>query len=266
MRQNILKAKRIVIKLGTNLLSKQDFGLDTKKIKNLAREIVAFRAEKKDIVIVTSGAISAGMYKLGFASRQMAISVKQTAASVGQIILMHTYENIFSDFKQTIGQVLLTKDDFKSHQRYLNAQNTFFTSFKNNVIPIVNENDTTAVDEIKFGDNDNLSASVAMLIDADLLIILSDIDGLYTCDPRKHGSHAKLIPEVRKITGEIEKYCSDSSTCVGTGGMTTKIEAAKRVVNAGISMIIANGNLSNCLTDIIAGKEIGTLFYPVKNK
>ncbi|MEK6646698.1 MAG: glutamate 5-kinase [Candidatus Firestonebacteria bacterium] len=266
MRQNISKVKRIVIKLGSNLLSKQGFGLDAKKIKNIAREIVSLRKEKKDIVIVTSGAISAGMHKLGFTSRQMSISVKQTAASVGQIILMHTYENIFSDFHQTIGQVLLTKDDFGSSQRKSNARNTFLTSFKKNVIPIVNENDTTAVDEIKIGDNDNLSASVAILIDADLLIVFSDIDGLYTCDPRKHKAKAELIHEVKEITNEIEKYCSDSGTCVGTGGMITKIAAAKRVVNAGIPMIIANGNLPNCLTDIIAGKEVGTLFHPVVNK
>jgi glutamate 5-kinase len=193
------------------------------------------------------------------------IPEKQATAAIGQPLLMEAYENAFRIQECTIAQILLTKDDFTNRARYLNAKNTFSALLDKGVVPVVNENDTVAVEEIKLGDNDNLSALVANLIEADLLIILSDIDGLFSDDPTKN-HNAELIPIVEKITPQIEKLAKSSKSELSTGGMATKIQAAKRCVSAGIAMIIANGKNPNALEEIFSGDFRGTLFLPVEKK
>ena len=210
---------------------------------------------------MTSGAIGAGIGKLDLKQRPRDIKVLQATAAVGQNILMSTYDRYFAKYEQTIAQLLLTHEDFFDRKRYLNLRNTLITLLKSGVIPIINENDTVVVDEIKLGDNDNLSALVASNLDADLLIILTDIDGLYTYDP-KRSKKAEFISIVEEITPEIERIASARGK-TGTGGMKTKIQAAKVTMKAGIPMVIVNGNEENILARIIAGERIGTIFLPM---
>src|SRR3989338_5308281 len=203
-RKNYLTdVKRIVVKVGTSNLTGERSRLDPKKIKRLVGDIMSLRKENKEIILVTFGAIGAGIGRLNLKQRPRDIPMLQATAAVGQNILMNTYEKYFNRYNQAIAQILLTKEDFFSRERYLSVKNTLGNLLKLNVIPIINENDTVAVDEIKFGDNDNLSALVASNIDADLLLILSDIDGLHTWDPRK-SKRAAIIKEVIEINSEIE--------------------------------------------------------------
>lgn len=255
------KVKRIVVKVGTSNLTDEKSRLDLKKIKKLAREVNALKKHGKDVVLVTSGAIGAGIGKMNLKQRPRDIPLLQATAAVGQNILMRAYESCFREYRITVAQVLLTREDFFDRKRYLNARNTFLTLLELGVLPIVNENDTIAVDEIKFGDNDNLSAMVACSIDADLLVLLSDIDGLYTWDPRK-SKKAELIKEVREITPEIEALAG-KPTSKGLGGMVTKIQAAKITSNSGIVMAIVDGREKDILQKIILkGAESGTVFLP----
>ena len=213
----VAKAKRIVIKVGTSNLTDDNHRLAHAKVEKLAREIVELKRRGKEVILVSSGAISAGIGKLNLKQRPRDIKLLQATAAVGQSILMSTYDRYFSAYGQTIAQLLLTHADFRSRQRYLNLRNTLLTLLKSDVIPIINENDTTAVDEIKVGDNDNLSALVASNLEADLLIILTDTDGLFTRDPRR-SKRAELIPVVRDITPEIERIAhrgaKTSSVCL----------------------------------------------------
>jgi glutamate 5-kinase len=254
--------KKIVIKIGTSNLTDERFRLDPRKVGKFAKEIVELRTQDKEIILVTSGAIGAGISKLNLASRPKDIQLLQAAAAVGQNILMNTYDRYFNKYNQTIAQLLLTYEDFSNGQRSINLRNTLTTLLNSGVIPIINENDTTAVDEIKVGDNDKLSALVASILGADLLIILSDIDGLYTCDPKK-SAEAKLIPTVEEITLELEQICGNESTR-GIGGMMTKIQAAKITMKSGIPMIIANGGEKAVIKRIMNGEPIGTIFLPKK--
>jgi glutamate 5-kinase len=256
---------KIVIKVGTNLLADKVKGINLERIDDIARSIARLQSQGSSVALVSSGAIGAGVSALKLKTRPKSIPDKQAAAAVGQPLLMEAYENAFRKQGCIVAQILLTKDDFVNRARYLNAKNTFPVLFDQGVVPIINENDTVAVEEIKLGDNDNLSALVANMIEADLLIILSDIDGLYSDDPAKN-SKAVLIPVVEKISGQIERLAKSSRTELSTGGMITKIQAAKRCVSSGIAMIIANGKNHKILEDITSGNFKGTLFLPEDKK
>ena len=253
------QAKRIVIKIGTNVLTKKNNVLNLKRVESLIKDIASLKKKGKEIFLVSSGAIGAGMGRLQLKRRPQTIPLQQATAAVGQSQLMFIYDKLFRRYKQVVGQVLLTQEDLTDRKRYLNARNTLRTLLSLNVIPVINENDTVAVDEIKVGDNDILSALVTNLVEADLLIILSDIDGFYTGDPKKD-KKARLILEVEKITAQIESMASGTTMETAIGGMQTKIQAAKMVIKAGEAMIIANGTKNNILSKLFAGEKTGTLF------
>jgi len=262
----IAKARRIVIKVGSAVLTGAGEGLDQKRIEQLAAEVSAIMDRKCEVVLVSSGAIAAGLAKLGIRkTKGMPLPLKQAAAAVGQSGLMWMYEKTFGGHGKKVAQVLLTREDLSSRARFLNARNTLQTLLEYGVVPIINENDTVAVDEIKFGDNDNLSGMVVHLADADLLVILSDIEGLYTADPRLQPS-AKLIPVVEKITAELERGAGDALTTVGTGGMRSKIMTAKKVGAYGVPMVIINGRKHGALSSLFEGKDVGTLFLPKEER
>jgi glutamate 5-kinase len=256
--RSVAEANRIVIKIGTSNLTDKSYRLEPRKVEKLAKEIVKLKKQDKEVIVVTSGAIGAGIGKLDLKQRPRDIKLLQATAAVGQNILMSTYDRYFAKYKQTIAQILLTHEDFFNRQRYLNLRNTLITLLKSDVIPIINENDAVAVDEIKLGDNDNLSALVASSFGADLLIILTDIDGLYTYNP-KRSKKAGFISIVEEITPEIERVASVGGK-TSVGGMKTKIQAAKVTMKAGIPMVIANGDEENILARIIAGERMGTIF------
>ncbi len=259
MREKIEQAERIVIKIGSSTLTYQNSRLNLNRIEKLIRDIANLKNQGKEVIIVSSGAVAAGYGELRLAESPETIPEKQALAAIGQGTLMHTYKKLFKEYGQQAAQVLLTQDDLTDRSRYLNSRNTLSQLLEYNIIPVINENDTVAVKEIKFGDNDTLSALVSSLIDADLLVILSDIAGLYTADPREEET-AQLISEVEEITEEIEELAGGAGTSQGTGGMITKIEAAKIATRAGIPLVIANGEEDNCVTRIIAGEELGTVF------
>ena len=260
------KAKRVVIKVGSAVLTGSGEGLDQQRIEQLAGEISAIMDRGSEVILVSSGAIAAGLAKLGLKkTKGMPLPLKQAAAAVGQSGLMWMYEKTFGGHGKKVAQVLLTREDLSNRTRFLNARNTLQTLLEYGVIPIINENDTVAVDEIKFGDNDNLSGMVVHLADADLLVILSDIDGLYTSDPRINPS-AELIPLVEKITAELERGAGDAQTVVGTGGMRSKIMTAKKVGAYGVPMVIVNGRKHGSLQSLFEGKDIGTLFLPKEER
>ncbi|ADK13681.1 MULTISPECIES: glutamate 5-kinase [Clostridium] len=264
IREKYLKdAKKVVVKVGTSTLITEDGSLDLYRIEEIVRQICYLQNQGKSVVLVTSGAIGVGFLKLGLKTKPKDICEKQAAAAIGQGILLNIYEKMFSEHGKIVAQILLTKNDLDIVDNYTHAQNTFTALLKRGVIPIVNENDAVAVEEIKFGDNDTLSALIAKTIHADLLILLSDIDGLYSSDPQSD-KDAKLISCVPKITKEIEDCSKGSHSNVGTGGMYTKIKAAKIAVSSGISMIIANGSQDSVIEDIVSNKEIGTLFEAEK--
>jgi glutamate 5-kinase len=260
------KTRRIVIKVGSAVLTSSEQGLDQDRIERLASDISAIMGQGREVVLVSSGAIAAGLAKLGLRkTRGMPLSLKQAAAAVGQSGLMWMYEKTFGAHGKKVAQVLLTREDLSNRTRFLNARNTLQTLLDHGVIPVINENDTVSVDEIKFGDNDNLSSMVVHLTDADLLIILSDIDGLYTADPRIDAS-AKLIPVVEKITAEMERAAGDAHTSLGTGGMRSKLMTAKKVGAFGAPMVILNGKKNGVLPALFEGAAVGTLFLPKPEK
>ncbi|MCT4566513.1 MAG: glutamate 5-kinase [Maledivibacter sp.] len=260
MRSEFIKdAKRIVVKIGTSTLTHSTGLLDLNRIESIVRQLTNLHNQNIEIVLVTSGAIGAGMGKLGLKTRPTTIPEKQAAAAVGQGVLLHMYEKLFSEYGKNVAQILLTKEAILNRKRFLNARNAFFTLFKQGVIPIVNENDAVAIDEIKFGDNDTLSAMVTSLVEADLLLLLSDIDGLYDSNP-KENKDAKLISFVEEITDKIREAAGGAGTKFGTGGMETKINAAEIAVSAGSSMIIVNGSTENIINQVVEGKNVGTFF------
>ncbi|MBW1812605.1 MAG: glutamate 5-kinase [Deltaproteobacteria bacterium] len=256
--------KRAVIKIGSGVLTKDD-GLNLKAIKSISRQICQLIDTGMEIILVTSGAMASGVKKIGLSSRPDDIPKRQAVAAVGQAGLMMEYEKAFGRFRKNVAQILLTSDDFSNRKRYLNARNTIYTLLSWGIVPIVNENDTVAVEEIEVGDNDNLAAMITLLMDADLLINLSDIEGLYTKDPRT-STDAELIPTVSVINKHHEKIAGSIPGPLGTGGMLSKIKAAKKVTTAGIPMLIAKGESANVLLNFFAGKGKGTFFTPVKEK
>ena len=264
-RATLKDVKRIVIKVGSSTITYGNGKRNFSRIDRLAREIADLANQGKEIILVSSGAVAVGVDRLGLAAKPKTIPGKQAAAAVGQGVLMHTYEKIFAEYGQIVAQVLLTRMDSVDRHRYTNSRNTFLALLEHKVIPIVKENDVVAIDELKIGDNDNLSALVAGIIDADLLIILSDIDGLYTANPQ-NDPNAKLVPEVTDITPEIEASAGDAGSKVGTGGMFTKIQAAKMATSSGINMVIASGEEKDAISRILDGEEIGTLFVSRENR
>jgi glutamate 5-kinase len=262
--------RRLVIKLGTNLLTGDTGHLDLERMADLIGQVARLNQEGKEIIVVSSGAIAAGREKLGLDDRNRKdIPFKQTLAAVGQGCLIHTYEQLFGRHGIVVAQALLTKRDLSHRAGYLNARNTLLSLLDLRVVPIINENDVVATDEIKgevaFGDNDNLSAMVANLVDADLLVLLSDVSGLYTADPRL-APEAKLIPTVTKIDARIEHMAGSAGSIRGTGGMATKIQAAKLATSSAIAVVIADGSLPGVITKLAEGIFIGTLFLPTRTK
>jgi glutamate 5-kinase len=259
-RRQLGRVRRLVVKVGTGLITQPKVGPDPDRIAALAGDIAAVR-EGREIVLVSSGAIATGMARLALAERPRTIPEKQAAAAVGQSALMWHYEHAFKRHGLPVGQVLLTAQDISDRARYLNARNTLLALLKFGVLPIVNENDTVAVEEIKVGDNDNLSALVASLIDADLLVVLTDVDGLYTSDPAKDPAATKL-DTVETITEEIERLVWDGTGAGSVGGMATKLQAAQKAAAAGVPMVIASGRKQGVLGRILKGEPAGTYFAP----
>ena len=254
--------KRLVIKIGSNILASADKGLNTKRLKAIISDISSIIDGGHEIVIVSSGAIAAGLKKLGLKGKPQDIRLQQAAAAIGQSSLMWAYEHTFGRFDKKVAQVLLTRDDIANRLRYINAKNTLFTLMAYGVIPLINENDPIAVDEIKFGDNDMLAALAASLVEADMLVILSDVNGLYSKDPRL--KTAKLIKYVPEITPAIEKLAGGRGSAVGTGGMYSKLLAAKQATDHGIPVVIMNGRKSGMLARLVDGQSVGTYFEPGK--
>lgn len=260
-KQLLSNIRRVVIKIGSQILTASDQNLDKAFMAALAVQVAALRQQGLEVLIVSSGAIAAGRGALGLSDRPKTIPQKQAAAAIGQSRLMRAYEDAFATHGINVAQLLLTRGDLADRTRHLNARATLETLLECGVVPIINENDTVAVEEIKFGDNDNLSALVTSLIDADLLIILTDIDGLYDADPRTH-PEAGLIPLVKTVTKELELAAGGSGSTVGTGGMATKLAAAKKAGKSGAATLIVNGREAEILLNALAGKETGTLVLP----
>ena len=264
-RQILSKVKKVVVKIGTGVLTTDDGYVDREQIRNLAGQVVELKKMGYDVVVVSSGAIGSGMGELGIGKRPSTLPELQAVAAIGQSKLIGTYNECFKLHGYHAAQILLTREDFEDRQRYLNTCNTIHTLFQMNAIPVVNENDTISVDEIKFGDNDALSALVTNLLNADLLIILSSVDGLYDRCPTAKGK-AKVIPIVENISHEIKQLAFDSKTARGVGGMQTKLESASVVTNAGEAVIIANGRTDHVLKKILQCENVGTLFLPKEEK
>ena len=250
---------RIVIKVGTSTLTHQNGNINIRRIENLCKVISDLKNAGLEIIFVSSGAIAMGVGKLGLSKKPQDIPSKQACAAIGQCELMYTYDKLFQEYNHTVAQMLMTGADFENEERHTNFDNTLNRLLEFGVLPIINENDTIATSEIKVGDNDTLSAIIATSANADLLILLSDIDGLYTADPRKDAD-ASLIPIVKEINEDIMNLAGTAGTSRGTGGMITKLNAAQICMDAGIDMIIANGSNPEVLYDIFDGKSVGTRF------
>ena len=264
-RRDLLQCKRIVVKVGTSTLTYANGKLNLTRMERLVRELADLHNAGKEVILVSSGAIGVGAEKMGIKAAPRTMPDKQALAAIGQGALLHMYEKFFAEYGRIVAQVLLTRDDFMERMRYLNATNALLAILAMEVIPIINENDTVVVEEIKFGDNDTLSALVAGITDADLLIILSDVDGLYDSDPRLNKA-AVLQHEVTEITPEMERGAESKGSSFSSGGMATKLKAADMCMSAGIPMVIANNNIENVIRQIVNGNDIGTLFVPREEK
>lgn len=265
-RELLKNKKRIIVKIGSSSLTHPETGsLNLDKMERLIRILTDIRNQGKDVILVTSGAIAVGRKAMGLKERPTLRSVKQACAAVGQASLMMVYQKLFAEYNQTAAQILMTKYTMINDISRTNAKNTFEELFKMGVIPIVNENDTVSTEELDldFGDNDTLSAIVTALVEGDLLILLSDIDGLYTDDPHSNAD-AKLIPSVLEINEELITMAKASNSSVGTGGMATKVSAAKIATASGADMVITNGENVRNIYHIMEGKEVGTLFISKK--
>ncbi len=258
-REDLRACKRIVVKVGTSSITYPTGKINLEKMELLVRELSDLHNSGLELILVSSGAVGAGAGKLG--RMPESLPEKQALAAVGQGLLMQMYEKFFSEYSKSVAQILLTRDCFSEPGRYLNSRNTLFALLDYGVIPIVNENDTVAVDELKFGDNDRLSAMVACNAGADLLIVLSDIDGLYDADPRRNPD-ARLIPEVSVITEAMEANSTTRGSSMSSGGMATKLTAARMTMSNGIPMVIASSDERGVVRRIAGGEAVGTLFVP----
>ncbi len=250
---------RIVIKVGTSTLTHGTGRLNIRRVEELCKELSDIKNAGHELVLVSSGAIGMGVGKMRLRERPQDMPSKQAAAAVGQCELMYVYDKLFSEYNHTAAQILLTGEDMRDEARHRNFANTMLRLLEWGAVPVVNENDTVATDEIAVGDNDTLSALVAVSVKADLLVILSDIDGLYTADPHKNAD-ARLVPEVRELTEELLAAAGGSGSALGTGGMATKLAAARLCMEAGCDMVIMNGSRPEALYDVIAGEAVGTRF------
>ena len=262
-RESLKQAARIVVKLGTGILTDSRKQPDPNQMERLVAQLAAQRKAGREIVVVTSGAVGAGMGVLGHEKRPSELAELQACAAVGQSRLMAVYERLFARFELNIAQVLLTHDDLQHHERHLNARNTLVTLLAHGVVPIINENDAISFTELKFGDNDKLSALLACLLPADLLVILTTVDGVIENFGK---AHPRTIPLIEEIDDTIEKLAGGTKSSTAVGGMASKIQAAKIVARAGIPLLIASGNKKNVLADILSGAEEGTLFVPNADK
>jgi glutamate 5-kinase len=264
-RQILRRVRRVVVKIGSQILSSAE-GIEESRLRALVRELAALQDQNKEIVVVSSGAVAAGMTRLGRRERPRTIPEKQALAAVGQIKLMALYERHFAKFEKSVAQVLLTHADLANRQRYINAKHTFQMLLESSIVPIVNENDTVAVEEMKFGDNDHLSSLVATLLSADLLVILSDVEGVYDRDPRQFND-ARLIPlidDIKEAKGAINGL---SQSALGTGGIATKVAAGEEAAVAGIPTIIASGLGARAVERVFDSEEqVGTLILPDQNR
>lgn len=254
---------RIVVKVGTSTLAYPNGCLNIRHTEELCKVLSDLKNAGHEVILVSSGAIGMGVGKLSLPCRPSDIPTKQAAAAVGQCELMYTYDKLFSAYNHTVAQLLLTGSDFRSEERHANFRNTVLRLLELGVLPVINENDTVATEEIKVGDNDTLSAYVAVSAEADLLILLSDIDGLYTADPHKDPA-AKLISHVYEVTEDVRSLGGASGSGLGTGGMQTKLSAAAMCTERGCDMVIANGAYPGNLYEIVAGEAIGTRFHAAK--
>lgn len=259
IQQSIKNARKIVVKIGSNTLAKQDGTQNTEFMANFAAQCASLIKQGKQIILVSSGAQVAGISTVNGWARKKDVHYRQALCSIGQVELMHQWRKAFQNQNLHIGQLLLTKDDFENEHRSLNIRNTLFTLVDEGVIPIINENDSVSFDEIKIGDNDNLSALTAILWSADTLVLFSDIDGIYTDNP-KTNSNAKLIEKVDSIEDLRKNIIIGEANSFGTGGIETKIQAAQKVTEYGIEMILANGSKQNALTALLESNSRGTLF------
>lgn len=262
MREAVEKAKRIVVKIGTSSLTHENGKVDLDKMEKLARVLTDLNNSGKEIILVSSGAIGAGMQRIGHSKRPEELPLKQATAAIGQAILMKIYQKFFDEYNQVIAQILLTKDVMEDPIKKYNAKNTFATLMDLGVIPIINENDcisTAQIEGYRFGDNDTLSATVAELVEADLLVLLTDIDGLYTSNP-KENKEAQLIEVIEEITEEVKGLAGGAGSRLGTGGMITKILAAEIAKGCGIQTVVASGEHIEILREILRGETIGTWF------
>ncbi|MBW1675756.1 MAG: glutamate 5-kinase [Deltaproteobacteria bacterium] len=265
IRRNLFdRVRRAVVKVGSGVLTHEQ-GLNDRVIKRLAREVSMLMDQGRQVILVSSGAIASGMKKVGMAERPSDIPHKQAIAAIGQSRLMLEYEKSFARYQKKAAQILLTRDDLCNRRRYLNARNTINVLLDWKIIPVINENDTVVVEEIKFGDNDNLSAMITHLMDAQILINLTDIDGFYDKNPAAH-KDALLIPMVSRIDRAMERAACDIPGAFGMGGMSSKIQTAKKVTTSGIPMVIASGLKPNILKRLFEGRDMGTLFLPGKEK
>ena len=260
-RADFINVKRVVIKIGSSLLTKGGQGLDKSAIAAWVSQMVGLKQRSVDVVLVSSGSVAEGMSRLGLKIRPKTLQELQAAAAVGQMGLVRVFDDNFQQHGLHAAQVLLTHDDLTDRQRYLNARSTLLTLLKFGVVPVINENDTVATEEIRFGDNDTLAALVANLVEADLLIILTDQKGLYTGDPGVYPD-AELIPQISVNDKRLEKMAGDSRSGLGRGGMYTKVRAARLASRSGAATVIAPGVLDNVITHVISGEEIGTHFLP----
>jgi glutamate 5-kinase len=254
-------ARRIVVKVGSSLLAKRGVGLDRAYVGRLADAIAQAKADGRVLALVTSGAIAAGLERMGIRERPKSLRHLQAAAAVGQIELAHAYTEEFGRHGFTVGQVLITRDGIENRERYLNARNTLLTLLADGIIPIINENDTVSVDEIRFGDNDTLAALTAALVDADLLVIFTDVAGFCAGDPSREGG-AEVIAEVDEVTPELESMALGPGSSFGSGGMRTKLAAARTATARGSAMVLASGRDPGALSRILSGESVGTFFRP----
>jgi len=257
------RTRRLVVKIGSRILVNEHQGLDEARLASLVAQMAEQRKAGRQVVCVSSGAVAAGLRELGFKQRPSDLPSVQAAAAIGQARLMQVYRNLFAQHGFNVAQVLLTHADLRSRERHLNARNTFNTLLEHGIIPIVNENDTVSVEEIRFGDNDQLSALVAMLVQADLLLMLTTTEGLLTKPPEQAG---ELIPHVAKVTKEVTAIAGAPTSTLSLGGMRSKVLAAEMVTRAGERVVIANGYVDGVIGKVLAGEAIGTLFEPRTEK
>ncbi|HZK18187.1 MAG TPA: glutamate 5-kinase [Clostridia bacterium] len=259
--RNLGSVDRLLVKIGTSSLTYETGKLNISQLEKLVRELADLHNQGKEVILVSSGAVGAGLGRLGWDAKPRTIPEKQAAAAVGQGALLHMYEKLFAEYGVTVGQILLTREDFSDRRRFLNARNCLEVLMRYGVIPVINENDTVSIDELRFGDNDMLAALVAGCTDADLVIILSDIDGFYAGNPRENPD-ARLIDFIEEITPDIEELAGGAGSKSATGGMISKLNAAKVTMHSGIPMVLARATEGGVISRIVNGDPLGTIFLP----